>query len=590
MATGGVPIGSPLQLLRELSRHSSESESGMCLSEEIELLQNVYFDDLQVVSDENSSLLFHITPSTCDDKDTQFVYCDLTFIIDNKNYPGVSPNIAVTKSRGLSDAHIESIVEGLSHLSFKNLGSPMIYDLVEYVRDCLTDNNRPCGRCPICQYDFQDDDQFVRTECYHYFHPNCLSRYVDLHLESLAKQKEESSKLKYRLPFTETLAQKLECPVCRVAINSKDHCLLAIKDIDATELENNTLYDYSYHKDPKLMAWQEEMALLFEKQQRKGGIIDLLAQDAVIDGEWVSSTASESQQNESSLVDPDDSLLKSAHDDSKSKSLNHHSNERKGRFKGERYVHGNKGGKQHREGRGREGGRQQKYGEGQWEERTGSGETGSGGRHNHWKRREDRKWKKEGETFGTGRTENKDLSQDIVVHDLLEKESKAQDGQEGQQEGKTRSRRKDRRWDHQRKDGPSMKSEGEKPDERKTIIKRQAPDRDSKSCDKHGEHREPQKEGSISTNKAETQTVVSVESNRHRGDQRWKGGYEGRQNRRNYRQDFYSARRQGSTNAGGQSNHQETDKSGEQKEEVMKLKQEHKEEPRSNKIEEDNNS
>ena len=27
--------------------------------------------------------------------------------------------------------------------------------LFQYVRDCLTDNNRPCGRCPICQYDFQ---------------------------------------------------------------------------------------------------------------------------------------------------------------------------------------------------------------------------------------------------------------------------------------------------------------------------------------------------------------------------------------------------------------------------------------------------
>lgn len=27
--------------------------------------------------------------------------------------------------------------------------------LFQYARDCLTDNNRPCGRCPICQYDFQ---------------------------------------------------------------------------------------------------------------------------------------------------------------------------------------------------------------------------------------------------------------------------------------------------------------------------------------------------------------------------------------------------------------------------------------------------
>lgn len=265
-----------------------------------------------------------------------------------------------------------------------------------------------------------------------------------------------------------------------------------------------------------------------------------------------------------------------------------HSNERKGRYKGERYVYGSREGKQHREGRGGGGGRQQKHG-GQWEERTGSGKTWSGGRHSHWQRRgEDRKWKKEGETSGTGRMENRGISQDIIVHDLLGKESKPQeDSQESQQGEKTRSRRRDRKWDHQRKDGPSTKSEGEKPDERKTVIKRQAPERESKSCDKHGAYKEPQKEESIPIDKLETQTVVSVESNRHRGDQRWRGSYEGRQDRRNYRRDYYSAKRQGSTSAEGDSNHQKTDKSGEHKEEV---KQQRKVEPRSNKIEEDNNS
>ena len=48
-----------------------------------------------------------------------------------------------------------SIAEGLRHKSLEHLGSPMIYELVEYAKDCLTDNNRPCGQCAICQFDFE---------------------------------------------------------------------------------------------------------------------------------------------------------------------------------------------------------------------------------------------------------------------------------------------------------------------------------------------------------------------------------------------------------------------------------------------------
>lgn len=31
----------------------------------------------------------------------------------------------------------------------------MVYELVEYARECLTDNNLPCSQCTICQVQFQ---------------------------------------------------------------------------------------------------------------------------------------------------------------------------------------------------------------------------------------------------------------------------------------------------------------------------------------------------------------------------------------------------------------------------------------------------
>lgn len=35
-------------------------------------------------SSNETVLTFHVTPSTADDKEKQFVYCDLKFIIDNQ--------------------------------------------------------------------------------------------------------------------------------------------------------------------------------------------------------------------------------------------------------------------------------------------------------------------------------------------------------------------------------------------------------------------------------------------------------------------------------------------------------------------------
>jgi hypothetical protein len=51
--------------------------------DELELLQNVYFDDLQISNNERE-LVFHVKPSTADDKEKQFVYCDVAIMVDDK--------------------------------------------------------------------------------------------------------------------------------------------------------------------------------------------------------------------------------------------------------------------------------------------------------------------------------------------------------------------------------------------------------------------------------------------------------------------------------------------------------------------------
>ena len=62
-------------------------------------------------------------------------------------------NIILSLSLSLSS--LPSISEGLALKCTELLGCPMVYELVEYARECLTDNNLPCSHCAICQVQFQ---------------------------------------------------------------------------------------------------------------------------------------------------------------------------------------------------------------------------------------------------------------------------------------------------------------------------------------------------------------------------------------------------------------------------------------------------
>ena len=54
---------------------------------------------------ETTSLEFHLTPSTADDKEQQFVYLDLCLGLP-ATYPQTPPTLNLLQSRGLADAHL----------------------------------------------------------------------------------------------------------------------------------------------------------------------------------------------------------------------------------------------------------------------------------------------------------------------------------------------------------------------------------------------------------------------------------------------------------------------------------------------------
>ncbi len=70
--------------------------------EELELLRNVYFEQLELSEEDSGEvqLKFHVTPSTADDKDRQYVYLDLEITLTDMvglGVTGPSPSSFVLK-------------------------------------------------------------------------------------------------------------------------------------------------------------------------------------------------------------------------------------------------------------------------------------------------------------------------------------------------------------------------------------------------------------------------------------------------------------------------------------------------------------
>ncbi|KAJ7387382.1 hypothetical protein OS493_004376 [Desmophyllum pertusum] len=102
------------------------------LEEEFELLEAIYIHELTIEGPRERpfavSVLLH--PSTGDEEDKRFV-C-LTLVIDlPEKYPSELPSIHIKTPRGLSEAHIESILANLRELAESCLGRPMLYELIE---------------------------------------------------------------------------------------------------------------------------------------------------------------------------------------------------------------------------------------------------------------------------------------------------------------------------------------------------------------------------------------------------------------------------------------------------------------------------
>ncbi|VVC91265.1 unnamed protein product [Leptidea sinapis] len=179
--------------------------------EELQALEAIFAPDLTINREDGipKTIKMNIVPYTGDNIDEQYVRLTLEIKLC-PDYPEKSPQVTMKNPRGLDDRIISRIHRDIKGKLNANIGHLIVYELIEMVRECLTQSNLPQGQCVICLHGFKNGDIFTKTQCFHYFHNYCLGK----HLISGKKYYEEELD---KLPSW----QRQTCPVCRSTVQFK---------------------------------------------------------------------------------------------------------------------------------------------------------------------------------------------------------------------------------------------------------------------------------------------------------------------------------------------------------------------------------
>nr|XP_048314985.1 E3 ubiquitin-protein ligase RNF25 isoform X2 [Myodes glareolus] len=251
------------------SASAAAGEEDWVLPSEVEVLESIYLDELQVMKGNGRSspweIFITLHPATAEVQDSQFVCFTLVLQVPVQ-YPHEVPQISIRNPRGLSDEQIHKISQALGHVAEEGLGTAMLYELIEKGKEILTDNNIPHGQCVICLYGFQEKEAFTKTPCYHYFHCHCLARYIQ-HMEQELKTQGQEQERQHVVPKQ---AVGVQCPVCREPLV---YDLASLKAAPEPQQPMEL-----YQPSAESLRQQEELKRLYQRQQEKGGIIDLEAE------------------------------------------------------------------------------------------------------------------------------------------------------------------------------------------------------------------------------------------------------------------------------------------------------------------------
>ncbi|KAI6647256.1 E3 ubiquitin-protein ligase RNF25 [Oopsacas minuta] len=252
-----------------------------CLEDEIDFLSAVFFEELQISdvnTPQNEKILFlNLEPSTADDKTKQFVFVKLKVVIPI-DYPAVSPIWSTVNSRGLSDEILNNLLAEARQVSETKIGHSMLYEVIEQLKVYLTEQNKPSEACCVCMCEFDAENEYTKTNCFHYLHLACFASYVQIELERIREVEMED-----QVAGLKKNGMQLECPVCREIISADSQCMEDIKEIHPDSFFNSQASVPVFKLTKTMRDEQAKRAELFQKQMAAGGIIDLKEEAARFD-------------------------------------------------------------------------------------------------------------------------------------------------------------------------------------------------------------------------------------------------------------------------------------------------------------------
>lgn len=249
--------------------------SGEEVLEELEALEAILEETIEVVSSTNNrptDLAIQINPLTEGEQEKQYVSLTLSVHLPPE-YPGCPPKIQVRNPRGLEDGAVNGLLSDMEARCDEYQGCPVLFELIELAREFLTTRNVPVCKCIICLNNIEENDEFTKTECLHFFHKRCLGRYITNMQESYEAERAEAA-----INNKGSTPKELElvCPVCREGIHQYKYNLAELMLAPPPVLEPA---EEVYTIDPNIRKIQEQMKTLYIQQKNKGGIIDVEAEE-----------------------------------------------------------------------------------------------------------------------------------------------------------------------------------------------------------------------------------------------------------------------------------------------------------------------
>lgn len=184
------------------------------LKDEIELLSEIYYKELSYSCDSSDCTVVQviIKPNTCDDTDKQFIRLILAFKCSS-DYPAVPPSLTLLQPRGLEEEELVQLRKDIERLAQEKINEPMLYDLILFAKDVITNQNLPHTLCSICLDTFMSECDVYKTSQFHFFHKQCIANYIDFEIkrhEKLVSELFENDKFAKNIPEL-----SIQCPLCR---------------------------------------------------------------------------------------------------------------------------------------------------------------------------------------------------------------------------------------------------------------------------------------------------------------------------------------------------------------------------------------